>query len=135
MSPSVEDIAVVLFNMNGITIVNNKLGQKTGDKVITDFAHILKDTCKDFGFVGRFGGDEFISVIAKASPQMIKSFIKEIDREVWAYNSRQKEHLRKISFAVGYVVANLMEITIDDMIYEAFRNMTEDKDRSKKGPL
>ncbi|MCL1852855.1 MAG: diguanylate cyclase [Peptococcaceae bacterium] len=135
MSPSVEDIAVIMLNMNGITIVNNKLGQKVGDKIITDFAQILKDTCKDFGFVGRYGGDEFISIVAKASPQMIKTFIKELDREVWSYNGRQRENLRKISFAVGYVVGNLMEITIDDMIYEAYRNMTEDKDRSKKGPL
>ena len=133
MAPSMDSIAVIMFNMNDITAVNNKLGQRTGDKLITEFAHIMRDVSKDYGFVGRYGGDEFLAIIAKATDQTVRSFLKGLDRAVWSYNAEQREHLRKISFAVGYIIGNQSQITIDDMIYEAYRNMTENKDRIKNG--
>lgn len=51
---------VMLIDIDDFKNINDTYGHLTGDEVIVDIAHILKQYTSNDGFVGRIGGDEFL---------------------------------------------------------------------------
>lgn len=54
---------IMLIDGDNFKNINDGYGHSVGDKVITLMAEKLKAAYKDKGFVGRFGGDEFMVVV------------------------------------------------------------------------
>jgi diguanylate cyclase (GGDEF)-like protein len=129
---SSDTIAVLMFDMNNLKLANDFLGHQGGDKIITQFARILANEVKGFGFIGRYGGDEFLGVFEKSDKEKAEEYIAQVNEQVAAYNSLQVNDIEKISFAAGVSSASLDTVSIDDMIYEADRNMYSNKREIKK---
>jgi len=55
--------SLILIDGDNFKNVNDGYGHKVGDVVITIIAQKLKEAFENIGFVGRFGGDEFIVVL------------------------------------------------------------------------
>ena len=55
--------SLVLIDGDNFKNVNDGFGHSVGDLVITIIAHKIKAALEGIGFVGRFGGDEFILLI------------------------------------------------------------------------
>ena len=58
-----ETVAVCVFDLNNLRIINNNLGHEKGDEYIRSFAVQLRGAMPSEHFVGRDGGDEFLAVI------------------------------------------------------------------------
>ena len=134
-TPSTQDMAVVMFDMNNLKSINDTLGHKSGDDSIVRFAHILDKATKDYGFIGRYGGDEFIAILENAGPQVVQEYLEKLSEEVLSFNILQLTDLEELSFATGYCIGNLQETSIDELIYHADRNMYENKYRMKRSLL
>ena len=81
-----EEICVIVFDMNNLKNVNDKLGHVDGDKMILTFAKILQSACTDSCFVGRYGGDEFLAILTNATPWSVENFFIDINEQIQAYN-------------------------------------------------
>ncbi len=55
--------AYMILDLDNFKEVNDKLGHSIGDKVLKDVADVLEEVFDDNGYVGRFGGDEFVVFI------------------------------------------------------------------------
>jgi diguanylate cyclase (GGDEF)-like protein len=130
-SPPEDSIAVIMFDMNNLKLVNDFIGHQGGDKVIIQFAAILKETSAKYGFIGRYGGDEFLGIFKKTNEDLVKTFISEMQDNTDAYNSLKVNDIEKISYAVGYAMDCPRDTGIDDLIYEADRNMYMNKREMK----
>lgn len=118
-----EDFAVFMFDMNNLKRVNDLLGHQGGDRIIADFARILKVQAAEYGFVARYGGDEFIGIFPDASDETINKYLTQVNERVIAYNLLHVNEIEKISFAVGYVIENMKDMSLEDMINKADRKM------------
>lgn len=127
-----QELAVFMFDMNNLKLVNDMMGHQGGDRIIADFARILKTTGEEFGFVGRYGGDEFIAIIPDGTPQKAESYITRINEKVVAYNLLHINNIEKISFAADYVIGNLKSNTFEELINEADRKMYVRKRQMKE---
>jgi diguanylate cyclase (GGDEF)-like protein len=127
-----HNIAVLMFDMNNLKMANDFLGHQGGDKIIMQFAKILADEAKEYGFVGRYGGDEFLGIFEKADQARAEEYLARVKNQIAAYNSLQVNDIEKISFAAGISEGLLEVMGIDDMIYEADRNMYSNKREMKK---
>jgi diguanylate cyclase (GGDEF)-like protein len=130
--PVEGSIAVLMFDMNNLKLANDFLGHQGGDKIISRFSQIIRDEAKEFGFIGRYGGDEFLAVFEKADEARANEYLARVGERIAAYNSLQVNDIEKISFAAGVTVGSLSTTGIDDMIYEADRNMYANKRDMKK---
>ncbi|MDR0850939.1 MAG: GGDEF domain-containing protein [Clostridiales Family XIII bacterium] len=131
-SPPPENIAVIMFDMNNLKLTNDFLGHQGGDRLIAKFAEALQSAAEKVGFVGRYGGDEFLAIFENADEKMVQSYLNAVQKQSGSYNSLQVNDIEKISYAAGYVIANLQDTGIDDMIYEADREMYANKRTMKK---
>ncbi|MDR0876363.1 MAG: diguanylate cyclase [Clostridiales Family XIII bacterium] len=131
-TPGQDAIAVVMFDMNNLKMANDFLGHQGGDKIISQFAKIITEEAKEYGFIGRYGGDEFLGIFEKASGERAEEYLVKVRDRIAAYNSLQVNDIEKISFAAGVSEGRLDETGIDDMIYDADRNMYANKREMKR---
>lgn len=128
-------IGVLMMDMNNLKLTNDALGHQGGDRIIADFARVIKTEAASFGFIGRYGGDEFLGVFPDTDENSIKDYLGRVNEKIVAYNILHTRDVERISFAVGYVVETLKSMTINDMINEADKRMYLRKRQMKESKL
>ena len=72
----------MMFDINGLKIINDAFGHLAGDEAIKKLSKILEDEFLKKGILSRFGGDEFIIVknnfVKKDKPGLIKAINDDI---------------------------------------------------------
>ena len=76
---------LIIFDIDHFKEINDTYGHAFGDQVITAVAQTIKDTMRMNSYIGRYGGDEFMVIIDKATKeeffhrtQMISNAIRNI---------------------------------------------------------
>ncbi|MGC1371222.1 MAG: HD domain-containing phosphohydrolase, partial [Candidatus Sulfotelmatobacter sp.] len=55
-------LAVMVCDMDGFKQINDRFGHLEGNRVLRLFAQALKDSCREYDYVARMGGDEFVII-------------------------------------------------------------------------
>lgn len=122
-------ITIITFDLNDFKYVNDTYGHHIGDELLCVFSNILDATLGRIGFVGRMGGDEFITILKDKDILEFKYKLKEIDKLVYEYN---KNNTYKIKISYGYSIREIGDNTSLNNIYkEADKNMYEFKNKNK----
>jgi diguanylate cyclase (GGDEF)-like protein len=58
-------VHVVFVDLDGFKAVNDRLGHAAGDRVLQEAANRMRAVLRDQDVLGRFGGDEFVIVMAE----------------------------------------------------------------------
>jgi diguanylate cyclase (GGDEF)-like protein/putative nucleotidyltransferase with HDIG domain len=66
-------VAVIVCDMNGFKQINDRYGHMEGDKTLKLFASYMREGCRQYDYVARMGGDEFVMV----APNMTQSTVRE----------------------------------------------------------
>ena len=61
-------LAVVLFDLDNFKEYNDHYGHAAGDEALRIFGQVLLKTTRQMNISGRFGGEEFLSVLAESTP-------------------------------------------------------------------
>ncbi len=111
-------LSIVMADINGLKIVNDAFGHAQGDELLKIASEILKDTFKDYGFVARIGGDEFVAVLKNTS-------YAEAERLIYVVEDRIKDfNISGIAISISFGLATKdNDILVDEIIKEAEDNM------------
>src|SRR5258707_6394586 len=60
--PDSTPLAVMVSRIDGFKQINDRFGHLEGNRVLRLFAQALKDSCREYDYVARMGGDEFVVV-------------------------------------------------------------------------
>jgi diguanylate cyclase (GGDEF)-like protein/putative nucleotidyltransferase with HDIG domain len=55
-------LTVMVSDMDGFKQINDRFGHLEGNRVLRLFAHSLKETSREYDYVARMGGDEFVVI-------------------------------------------------------------------------
>ncbi|MGE0405163.1 MAG: HD domain-containing phosphohydrolase [Candidatus Korobacteraceae bacterium] len=55
-------LAVMVCDLNGFKQVNDRFGHLEGNRILKEFASVLREVCREYDYVARMGGDEFVIV-------------------------------------------------------------------------
>jgi diguanylate cyclase (GGDEF)-like protein len=76
-------------DLNGFKNINDRYGHLAGDKVLKLFANLMREVCREYDYVARMGGDEFVIVAPNMSPAsvsersiLLSALAQEAGREV-----------------------------------------------------
>jgi diguanylate cyclase (GGDEF)-like protein len=64
-------LAVMVCDLNGFKTVNDRHGHLAGDNVLKLFSKMVREVCREYDFVARMGGDEFVIVAPGMTPASV----------------------------------------------------------------
>lgn len=78
-----EALGILFIDLDRFKVINDSLGHSVGDQVIQTISHRIKRVVGERGTVARFGGDEFVVLVAPPTTESVTHLIaKEILGEV-----------------------------------------------------
>lgn len=75
-------IALIMADVNGLKLINDAYGHQMGDKVLKEFAEILKSECRHDEIASRVGGDEFVILFPKTDHKNVESIVKRLNATI-----------------------------------------------------
>ena len=108
--------AVLLLDLDGLKVINDRHGHLTGSRALCRMADILRVHCRDIDTAARYGGDEFALVISEAGPKEAKQVAQRIRDRV-----AQDAEAPPISVSVGTAVYPLDGDTREPLLEAADR--------------
>jgi diguanylate cyclase (GGDEF)-like protein/putative nucleotidyltransferase with HDIG domain len=67
-----SNIAVMVCDLNGFKQINDGYGHLEGDKTLKLFANLMREGCREYDYVARMGGDEFVIVAPNMTPDAVR---------------------------------------------------------------
>jgi diguanylate cyclase (GGDEF)-like protein/PAS domain S-box-containing protein len=71
-------LSLAMIDVNGLKLVNDAFGHKTGDALLKKVAEILTRECRGDDIVGRIGGDEFVILLPGMGPEEVGRLMERI---------------------------------------------------------
>lgn len=115
-------VAVMVCDLDGFKAINDRFGHLEGNKVLRVFANALRNICREYDYVARMGGDEFIVI----APGMTR---EAADERALAMNQLAVEAGREVcgedilSISVGVAFFSEDGSDAEQLLAEADRRM------------
>lgn len=77
-----EKGCLMVVDLDSFKLVNDLYGHGAGDKVLLQFAQILKRNTRPKSVLGRIGGDEFVVYSDDTSEEAVRSFTNTLNKEL-----------------------------------------------------
>ncbi len=94
---SQDPLTVIVLDLDGFKQVNDRFGHIEGNNLLRMFASGLKDTCREYDYAARIGGDEFVIV----APGLPRGAVEEIS-----------ERLQRMATDVGTAVCGQTVLSV-----------------------
>ena len=109
-------LAAVIFDVDHFKPYNDTFGHLAGDEILKLVAEILRAESRAMNFSGRYGGDEFISVISDTEPVGVRAHALRICRRVEDH-PKLAEHGITLSYGLAHFAPSME--TANDLIQAA----------------
>lgn len=112
--------AVVVIDLNSISVINDTKGHEEGDRQIKSAANILIRTQRENSEIIRTDGNEFLVYLVGYEDKQVITYVNKLIKEL-------KNLPYEYGASVGYYMINSESTTIDDAINEALIMMRKNK--------
>jgi diguanylate cyclase (GGDEF)-like protein/putative nucleotidyltransferase with HDIG domain len=99
---SKEPLCVVVCDLDGFKQINDRFGHLEGNKVLRLVSEAMRSRCREYDYVARMGGDEFVLLLPGRDRGAIQARIEEI---------------RQIAIGTGMPVSSGVSISIGEAYY------------------
>jgi diguanylate cyclase (GGDEF)-like protein len=72
-------LALLLLDLDGFKFVNDRFGHLEGNKVLQLTAAGLRASCREYDYVARMGGDEFVIILPGADPDAVLTRLHQLE--------------------------------------------------------
>lgn len=125
-APISEATGVMMLDLNRLKYINDTMGHMMGDKMIIDFADILRNTLPNDCMIFRWGGDEFTILVSNADRDKMKDFVSQISAATETHNLSGEKP--EIHFAVGYALSvDYPTFSCEELLRKADEKMYHNK--------
>ncbi len=108
----------VMIDLDNFKAVNDTWGHQTGDKVIKAFSQLLQQRLRPQDQIGRYGGEEFMLVLAETSLQDAGALTNELRKSFFQIDFIEGTQKFNLSFSAG-VADNSHCLSASEQIHKA----------------
>lgn len=114
----IGDFVFLMMDIDHFKVVNDSLGHRAGDYVLTTLGQVLNDVKRRSDEIGRYGGEEFYG-IALGDMREGREFAERIRRRVEVTPFVFGEQMIPITISIGLVAASEVEKLTEERVIEA----------------
>jgi diguanylate cyclase (GGDEF)-like protein/putative nucleotidyltransferase with HDIG domain len=119
-------LTVMVCDMDGFKQINDRFGHLEGNRVLRLFAQSLKESSREYDYVARMGGDEFV-LVAPGLPPHASTTKAENLRELAKHAGKEVCREDLLSLSVGQAVYPDDGDDAEELLAEADRRMYQEK--------
>ena len=125
-------VAIICYaDMDNLKTVNDRYGHDDGDFALRTIAHILRESFRDTDIIGRFGGDEFVTLAITGADCDVDGIKERIEHVTQRFNEMSdKPYPIEISTGI-YKFTISGKVDFYDAINNADRLLYDEKIRKK----
>ena len=124
--------SIIMIDIDHFKEINDTYGHEIGDKVLVEFCDIISSCIReDESFFGRFGGDEFIIILDKVSPETTNKIANRIRKEVESHTFIYDDISLKLTCSLGGYVIDDINLEIKDFVKIADKNLYSAKNSGR----
>ncbi|MDF2179200.1 diguanylate cyclase [Aliiglaciecola sp. CAU 1673] len=120
-----DDLTLALGDIDNFKQINDRYSHQVGDAVLKQVARIMREQVREADVVARFGGEEFILLLAHTNKLQAQEVVERIRQkiETWNWQQLHPELSVTISFGIcdqlGTDVGHSMLMEADAKLYQA----------------
>jgi len=120
-----KGFALIIFDIDGLKIVNDTLGHFTGDEMIKSAANMIKNHFTKADHLARIGGDEFGLIYKKIDYNYVQDRLFEFDVLLEDFNT--SDTIYELSMSYGYSFNNKGKVDVNHLYKQADNKMYQRK--------
>lgn len=123
---------LLMLDLDGFKAVNDSFGHKTGDDVLREIGKVIRGQLRDYDFLARYGGDEFVALIPDTSHDDVLDLCGRIEKAVGDFKLPvEGDKHASVGVSLGSAGYPAQGETFNQMIISADKAMYERKSRRK----
>ncbi len=125
---------VVMMDLDEFKNVNDTHGHKTGDKMLREVAHIIQGQLREYDFLARYGGDEFVALVQEVVGAQVEELCARIESAVSKFSLPVgRNRFARVGISVGTATFGIDGETLDQLVVAADHEMYRVKSHHRVG--
>ena len=115
---------VLMLDLDGFKAVNDTFGHNVGDKLLKGLAGVMSAELRDYDFLARYAGDEFVVIAPETDAQEIQELCRRMEKAVSDFALPVGEdRFAKVGISIGAACYPNHGGTLDEVIVFADKAM------------
>jgi len=123
-------LGLMICDLDGLKLINDTLGHRSGDRMLINFAEILRQSFRSSEIIARIGGDEFAVLLPRAPLEVMERIAQRLRQAVLDYNGNDPE--LPLSLSLGHAVEEEKNPDMDALFSVADNRMFREKIQHKE---
>ena len=123
---------VVMLDLDDFKIVNDTFGHKVGDKMLREMARIIQAQLREYDFLARYAGDEFVAIVQELEATQVEDLRERIETAVSEFSLQVRGGGQaRVGISVGTSTYGADGETLDQLLVAADQAMYRAKSGHK----
>lgn len=115
---------VVMLDLDEFKKVNDTYGHKAGDKMLREVAHLISAQLREYDFLARYGGDEFVALVQEVVGAQVEELCARIEAAVSKFSLPVgRNRFAKVGISVGTATFGIDGESLDHLVARADNEM------------
>ena len=111
-------LSVGMCDIDNFKKINDSFGHQTGDEVLMAFAHCLQANLREYDYLGRYGGEEFLVIATASNTQSDEGLYERLREQVAAETVKTKSGNVSVTVSIGTATGTGLS-TVDALLAAA----------------
>ncbi|HYE66044.1 MAG TPA: diguanylate cyclase [Pyrinomonadaceae bacterium] len=123
---------VVMLDLDGFKQVNDTFGHQVGDQMLREVARILQTQLREYDFLARYAGDEFVAILQDLESDQVEELSGRIEKAVAQFALRvHPAGQARVGISIGSSTYGVHGETLDQLLIAADQEMYSAKSLHK----
>jgi diguanylate cyclase (GGDEF)-like protein/putative nucleotidyltransferase with HDIG domain len=124
---------VVMLDLDEFKKVNDTYGHKSGDRMLREVAHLISGQLREYDFLARYGGDEFVALVQEVVGSQVEELCVRIESAVSKFSLPVgRNRFARVGISVGTATFGIDGETLDHLVAYADNEMYRMKSTHKE---
>ncbi|MGI9056669.1 MAG: diguanylate cyclase [Pyrinomonadaceae bacterium] len=124
---------LLMLDLDGFKAVNDNFGHKAGDKMLKEIARVIGEQLREYDFLARYAGDEFVAIIPETDGLDINELCARIEDGIRKFTLPVgKDQFTQVGVSIGTASFPKNGESLDQIIIAADKAMYAVKDLHKR---
>jgi diguanylate cyclase (GGDEF)-like protein/putative nucleotidyltransferase with HDIG domain len=115
---------VVMLDLDEFKNVNDTYGHKAGDKMLREVAHLIAGQLREYDFLARSGGDEFVALVQEVVGAQVEDLCMRIENAVSKFSlPLGRNRFARVGISIGTATFGVDGDTLDQLVVAADNEM------------